>query len=528
MSRRKQQKAETTAQRNPWTDENSSLSKLYSQLTDPHMYNTIMHGSQSVRRKLLSIDYNVLRRTVHKIPLINAIINTRIDQILPFCKWVREDGERGFDIVLNDRYHDKDKEDEDEIRALVEFIEQSGFSYDPDREDDFMDYVQMVVRELLTIDQIATEIQPNRKGEASAFWLLDGATIYRVAEDSDYKRGVRFIQEIEGKKYSEYSDNLIFDYRYKRADIRHRGYGYSPVEQAIDIITTLLFGYNYTRDQLIRDRVPKGFLAVMGDVGNAQMTAIQNYWYAAMSGVGGKWNIPILPSGKDGVGMEFKSLNQSNKDMEYGKLMQLTTTVICAVYGIDVAEMGLQMEQSQSIIHNDSSEPRIKQSRNRGLEALLSFIEQHMNKIMRKVTDKYVFRFKGVRIEDESRTEDIKSKKLGNRYTINQLREEEGLDPLEDDYANVVLNPQAVQIYMADKQQAQAAEQQAQAAEMENDFDDDFENIPDEDEGDEAQDNEAPQATETEGEEVQKSVRREQLRKSSTQRKAKVVKYVIE
>lgn len=459
MSRRK--KRRPAQKQINYSDENSPLKKVQSMLTDPHLYNTIMHGSHNIRRRLLSVDHAVLRRTVEKLPLINAVINVRIDQIMPFCHWSREEGERGFKLVLNDKYHDAEKEDEQEIRELVRFFEETGFVYDPLREDDFTDYVQMLVRELLTIDQIATEIQPNRKGEATAFWLLDGATIYRIDDDKKFAQGIRFVQEIDHKVYAEYGDNLIFDYRYKRADVRFRGYGYSPVEQAINVITTLLFGYSYVQDQMVRDRVPKGFLSVMGDIDESQLTALQNYWYAAMSGVGGKWNIPILPSGKDGVGIEFKTLNQSNKDMEYNNLMQFISSITLAVFGMDLAELGLQSNQSQSIIHNESTEPRIIQSRNRGLEALLGFLENHLNKILRKVTDKYVFRFCGVEAEDEDKRESIKGKQLQSRLTVNDLREQDGLEPLKESYADVVLNPQAVQIYLADKQAEQAEKQQA-------------------------------------------------------------------
>ncbi|MBA7556977.1 hypothetical protein ES705_49705 [subsurface metagenome] len=72
------------------------------------------------------------------------------------------------------------------------------------------------------------------------------------------------------------------------------------------MITTLLFVYNYLKDQLIRDRIPKGFISVMGDASKPQLDVIRNYWYAAMSGAGGSWNIPIVPSGKEGVGINFK------------------------------------------------------------------------------------------------------------------------------------------------------------------------------------------------------------------------------
>lgn len=143
------------------------------------------------------------------------------------------------------------------VNQLKEFLYQTGFDYDSLREDDFQDYVQMLIRETYTIDQIATERQYNRAGEVCAFWLLDGATISRTTDAGAFARGVRFVQRVQDQIIEEYKDNLIFDYKYKRADFRYRGYGYSPIEMATDVITTLLFGYRYIQDQLVRGRVHK-------------------------------------------------------------------------------------------------------------------------------------------------------------------------------------------------------------------------------------------------------------------------------
>ena len=287
--------------KNSFVNLEASLKKLQSTLFDPAIRNWYATGgAKGIRERLLKVDFNVLRNVVDRVPIINAIINTRIDQVLPYARYITEDqareGEKGFQIVSSN-IRDKSGFDPKKADELGEFIEQTGFSYDPMREDDISDYIQMLTREVLVIDQIATEIQQNRLGEAIAFVLIDGATIRRTNEEYP-KKDIAYIQEIDQTIKAEYrADQLVFDYRNKRADIRFRGYGYSPVEMCIDVITTILFGYNHLRDQFIRDKVPKGFISVMGDIDPAGITAIQQYWYSAMNGAGGQWAIPILPSG---------------------------------------------------------------------------------------------------------------------------------------------------------------------------------------------------------------------------------------
>ena len=438
----------------------STIRQLQSQLVDPQVQSWLWNGSQGVRKRILQLNFRTLRNISQRLPLINAIINTRTDQILPFCHYATEESDKGFVFELERATRDSHQGDADEadMIQLAGFFEQTGFSFDPDREDDFSDYLSMMVRDIYEIDQVATEIQRNRLGEPVAFWALDGATIMRVSDEKRFSKGVRYVQMIEDKVYNEFkSEDLIFDYRFKRSDIKYRGYGYSPVEQAIDVITTLLFGYNYIRDQLIKDKMPKGFISVMGDVSKPQMDSIRNYWYAAMSGAGGNWAIPILPSGKDGVGVDFKNLGQSNKDMEYHKTIMFISAIVASVFSIDLMEMGIKTDDTTNLI-GENSEPRIQHSKSRGLASMLSYMEQHVNKVLRKVTDKYRFRFVGLEREDDTKKADLRSKQVATWRTIDEIREEDELEPFNEDWSKIPLHPQAVQIFMADK----SAEQQQQ------------------------------------------------------------------
>jgi len=446
----------------------STMKQLQSQLVDPQVQTWLWSGAQGVRQRILQLNFRTLRNLSQRLPLINAIINTRVDQMLPFCHFAIEKGDKGFAFEVENRTEEfrTAEIDESEVINLSTFVEQTGFQFDPDREDDFADYMEMFVRDTYEIDQIGTEIQRNRMREPAAFWGLDGATIFRVADEKQFGRGVRFVQMIEDRLYNEYgADDLIFDYRYKRSDVKYRGYGYSPVEQAIDVITTLLFGYQYIRDQLMKDKVPKGFLAVMGDVAKPQLDSIRNYWYAAMAGAGGQWAIPILPSGKDGVGIDFKTLSQSNKDMEYYKTITFVSSLVGAVFSIDLAELGIKTQDRVPLI-GENIEPKLQHSKDRGLTSMLSYLEQHINKVIRKITQKYRFKFKGIEREDEDKKADVRTKQLATSRSIDEIREEDELEPFNEDWSKMPLHPQAVQIFLAGKQAAQQEKIQKEQAEQ--------------------------------------------------------------
>jgi len=442
----------------------ASLKTLKTHFEDQLMYLSRTGIHAEVRERFLSIDYGVLRKMAEKLSFVGTIINCRQQQVMPFLHRTREMEQPGFIVckkgVVDKRLKKKDKRAE-EIMAMVE---QTGFVYDEAREDDFIDFGTMLVREVLVIDQVAIEVQRNRQGEVAAFWLIDGATVFRcTSKGYEEHKNLAYVQVLDNKVTAAYTRaELVFDCMFKRVTLYHRGYGYALLEQAVDLVTTLILGITFNRDQFVKDKIPKGFLALQGEADQEAIQAIERYWYAAMNGVGARFTIPIIPSGKEGVSMDFKTLSPSNRDMEYHKLMLFFLSLFASVFGIDLAELGIKTDMTQSVL-GENLEGRIKYSRDRGLGSLLTFISSIMNKIVKKIDENYEFKFTGMDKEDQERKYKIIKAAIESNRTINEEREDDGLDPLEGDENNVSLNPQAVQ----ERQQIAQQKQQEEAEEYE-------------------------------------------------------------
>ena len=217
------------------------------------------------------------------------------------------------------------------------------------------------------------------------------------------------------------------------------------------------------RDLFTEEKIPKGFIAVQGEADSTTIDAITRYWTMAMSGVGGKFKIPVIPTGKEGTSMDFKTLSQSNRDMEYNKLMYFFLSLFAAVFGMDLAELGIKVDQSQSIIADSITGTRQETSKSRALKSLLSFQQEFMNKIIRKIDEEYEFMFVGIDPEDEQKKYDVALKAVTSTRTVNDMRKEDGLEALEGEENNTVLNPQLIQL----KASLQMAEMQEQYGEEE-------------------------------------------------------------
>ncbi len=425
----------------------ASLKKLKTQFESQLMYLTHSTAFSEVRERYMSLNYQVLRTMAARLSPASMVINAREQQITPFLKPVSEPGQPGFVIYKKGKKDKQLKSKDKRADELTEFINQTGFVYDAAREDDFIDFGKMLLREVLTIDQVAIELQRNRKGEIAAFWLVDGATIRRTTSKGyEQKKHIQFVQLLEEQVVAEYTkEELIFDYMYKRVATEHRGYGYALLEQAVDLVTTLIMGISYNRDLFTKEKIPKGFIALQGEADRESIEAVERYWYMAMSGMGSKFTIPILPSGKDGVALEFKNIGQSNREMEYYKLMLFFLSLFAGVFGMDLAELGIKTDTTQHVL-GENTEGRQKYSKSRGLESLLGFIQGIINKIIKKVDEDYIFEFLGINKEDEKDKYAIIKAAIESSRTINEMREEDGLESLEGEENNVSLNPQAVQM----------------------------------------------------------------------------------
>ncbi len=441
----------------------ASLQKIKSAFNDQLMLMSRSSIASDVRSRIMDVNYITLRAIARRLSIVSMCINCREQQIHPFLEPAKELGAPGFVIAKKGEVGKRvlGKSNDKRADELTEFIFQTGFEYDSNREDDFVDFGKMLIREVLTIDQVAVELQRNRRGEVAAYWFVDGATVSR-AVDTGYQgnKNISFVQELEGKVVATYTnEDMVFDYMFKRADLKYRGFGYSLLEQGVDLVTTLISGISYNRDLFLRDKIPKGFIALQGEADQETVEAVSRYWYAAMQGAGAQFSIPVLPSGKDGVGLEFKQLGQSNRDMEYTKLMMFFLSLFAGVFGIDLAELGIRTDTAQPLIGENVS-GRQEHSRDRALRSLLAFLRTIMTKILRKVDKDYEFAFVGIDPEDEAKKYETQNKAISSSRTVNEVRERDGLESLEGEEYDTVLNPQLIQLkqILAGQQQQQGGE----------------------------------------------------------------------
>ena len=429
-----------------------------------------MAQSMDYKDKPTSLSYNILYQMSVKNSVIAAVLNTRINQISTFTKPSRfsPDG-IGFQIKLRDPLAVPTDEQQDMFRALETFLENCGYNRDNSR-DDFDTFIRKIVRDSLTYDQLCFEIVPDRRGRPAEILAVDASTIRAASENyngetfwgnvpKNSSEPIKWVQVVDGSVVSWFTANeLAFGVRNPRSNINMQPYGFSELEMLIQQITSHLYAEEYNAKYFSQGGTTKGIINIKSDpngIGNKeQLESFKRQWRAQVNGMTGAWKTPVLQV-PDGI--EYISVNQSNRDMEYSQWVNYLINIVCAVFLIDPAEVNFSNNggaAAQSSVFETSQEQKLKHSRDKGLKPLLRFIEAIINKhVISRFSQDYVFCFTGLDEKSEGEKAELDSKYIKTWKTINEIRREHGEKPLE--YGDVILDASYLN-YIQQKEMAEA------------------------------------------------------------------------
>jgi hypothetical protein len=415
-----------------------------------------------------TISCRVLRRVSEKAWVLNLCIQNLTKKIRPYLKPATEENQRGFKIKhkgAEEKKRDMTDAEKKAAQTLEQFFLKTGDIDDSKRKDDLDKYTTKIIRDICQLDQIAAEIQRTQGGEVCAFWAVDAATVEVALPESEAVTGVSYAQVINRIPYAYYAlDEFIFDCMNPRTDIEKAGYGYSIVEQAIDLVTSAINTFMYNAGFFTENKLPRGILLLNGDADTDEVEDIEDYISNLLSGPpSSQWKIPIIPSGKDknsdstGRRFEWVNLQGSNKDMEYGYWYDLQLSGVVGMFGFSIEDVGLHSQKSQPLL-GSNTEPKQEASKSLVLGDMLGFLQKHFNKILAYKNPAFEFEFVGYEKDDPKLTLETDREEVGTWITLNEKRAEKGHEALDitkiKNPADLPMNPQAIQAWQHLQQQA--------------------------------------------------------------------------
>ncbi len=409
------------------------------------------------RTQFGDVSCQTLRRVSKKAFIINICINHVLKKIKPFLKPSTTMNQRGFVVVKDGNADELGKSDGTE-KEIERFIMSTGLTEDSGR-DNFPRFALKILRDCLEIDQVATEIGFRRNGKPCSFHAVDSATILKVIPGQHNPDNIEFIQVIDGIPQAYFPNGtIVFDYLNPRTDVNHPFYGYSYVDQVIDLVTASINTFAYNAGFFTENKLPRGMLLVDGNVSDATIESMEDYIADMMSGgPAGQWKVPIIPSGGSGDNsrsISWVPLSNTSREMEFQQWMDYQTSCIVAMFGCSMDELGLQSNKSQALFEHQGA-TQIKAAKSTILGDMLAFLQDYMTRIIGVFYPGYRLEFVGYETDDPKALADLASAELNSYRTLNEVRKERGEDALEFEWANIPLNPQAVQLYNSAKMQEQ-------------------------------------------------------------------------
>lgn len=398
------------------------------------------------KERKTSIAYGTLRGMVWKMPVVQAIIQTRLNQLGAFCRPQRDRYSLGFKIQLRDSEREPTKEDKKWAAQASNLMLRTGITENPRGRDNLERFVRRLAWDSYVYDQMSFEVVPNRLGEPAEWYAIDAATI-RLADtpttylDEDDTEAIRHVQIYDGMIVAEYTqEQLGFGIRNPRTDIRNYGYGYGELEMLVSTITNLLWGFDYNRNAFKQGSVHKGMLNFKGAISDKSLKAFRRFWYMQLAGVENSWRTPITNAEE----VQWVDMHKGNRDMEYNAWIDFNIKIACAIFTMDPNEINFQYGNTgqKSAMSEANNKDKIIESKERGLRPMLRFLADMFNRfIIWPMNESFEFEFVGLDARTPEQMADLNTKRVKTLLTVDELRAEEDRPALPDGKGEVILDP---------------------------------------------------------------------------------------
>ncbi|HWY88260.1 MAG TPA: phage portal protein [Gemmataceae bacterium] len=355
--------------------------------------------------------YSMLRALAEGSGIISTVREARIDELVGLP----------WKFTVKDTKTGKDSDDDPRIQELNDFFKK------PDRKKPYPMWMRMIFRDRYTIDAASAYIWRNKaQNKPYAIEALDGASIKPLIDDSgripDWPNPA-YQQIIKGMPMNNYTEREII-YMPARPRTEFPIMGYSEIEQilmeATQQVRKTLYMLNFWKEGTI----PDVMLGVPESWTPEQIATWQASFDALLSGnLKLKSKIRFIPGG-----MKPFEMKGSAGDLLKSDYDEWMARIVFFCFRMDPKPMVKEPEP------RSNAEQMKEQMRAQGLNTEMVWWSAFMEELIRVGwgwTDiKHVFNEDEDIAATDQATVDASNLKVGAR-TVNELRERDGLDPVD-------------------------------------------------------------------------------------------------
>lgn len=417
-------------------------------------------GSRYVERPT-ALSYDVLKAMTAQVPLLNAVVLTRIRQVWSFIRKPDRTNPLGFAVKLRNEDKHPTADQKQEMEYLRRWLLACGDRFLPherheQKRDHFRGFLAKYVRDTLATDNTGIEmVRAADPRWISGFHCIDGASL-RLCSEEGYEGNdsIFAVQLIQGQVRTTYTRrNLIHEPRNVRSDVQTGGYGLSEAEMVVDLVTAFLNAMTLNKTAFTSNAIPPGILTMFGEFSTEDKEFFRRQWDAMVSGASNRWRLPVMFSPRRDAAPEYIKIGAELNEMMFAKWMLFLVAITGGVYGIDPSELHFDSfrDKASPLSGSDTAE-RLASSKDQGLEPLLETIQMLLDDYLfgQMFDGRYTLSWEGLHPEDAKSRSEIQTQVC----TVDEVRAREDLPPHPDKMiGGAPLNPSLIGLYQAAQQQ---------------------------------------------------------------------------
>ena len=350
---------------------------------------------------------------------------------------------QGFRVAMRDEEGtptNADKKESKRIeRLLLDCGEFRNDDVDPFVRDNFETFTRKLVADSFVFDAMVFETMPDRTGKPACWEARDASTIYRVRPRqaySVYQPGdAAFVQRVNMQNVAWFSpDQLAFAVQYPSTDIRSAGYGRPVLVELLTILTNIMSAYVYNQN-IFKQGGPPGMLALLGDMPQEKFQEFMRGVRYLLTGVKNAHRLPGV--NMQGAGADAKWIpftGYTNQDMQFGEWVWTNFLLLCSLCGVAPEEVGFYAGQHgvSSSMSQGGIDDKVATGQAKGIAPKAYLLEAALNKwIVHRINPDFEYRVCGLEGRSEKDQAELDEIRARTKVTVNELRAEDDMEPIE-------------------------------------------------------------------------------------------------
>jgi hypothetical protein len=377
------------------------------------------------------VSFEVLRRAVQAVPVFRICVDTLKKKIAK-TKWViksKDPMATGFDK---------------EIEEVTEFLANPN-----ERGETMRSLLDKMLEDLFVLDAVAVEKTRYPDGKLARLYHIDSSTIRPVFDEfgnqdievplpNSETPPTSYLQIFNNSLYGgpESGDivaawpkkDLIYFHMNPQGSLENFGYGMSPVEAVLSVVSNLLSSDNYNGSYFDSGAFPPIIIQLAEPLQQRDLERYREYLYQQIEG---EFHRPAIMAG--GGELKIHNLKDlSNRDMQFMEYTLWLSKLACAIFGLSPEDIGL----TDTVGSKNVSESQKDLSEAKGYGSYLDLLKEIINSnILWKDFGYTDLEFDWVAVDslDPKTSADIQDIKLKNgTMTLNEAREKNGDLPYDE------------------------------------------------------------------------------------------------